>query len=83
MKYAKAASTAAPTVSGAQGGPAVIGAPAFYSWLPSTWPPHTKCDAAFIATLRQIFDESMLGEIGDERAVLAPSSPGLVKAVSR
>jgi hypothetical protein len=37
---------------------------AFYAWLPSTWPlPPAKFDLTVAATLRHIFDESILGEI--------------------
>jgi hypothetical protein len=38
--------------------------PVFYPWQPSTWPPApAKCDRAFIKNLKQIFHESILGEI--------------------
>jgi hypothetical protein len=30
---------------------------------PSSWPDSTKCDGEFMAALRKIFDESILGEI--------------------
>lgn len=50
-------------VTGAQG--AVIGprSTAMHAWLPSTWPEHNAVDAAFIATLKAIFQDSMLFEI--------------------
>ncbi|MFZ0883604.1 MAG: hypothetical protein WAN14_09410, partial [Candidatus Acidiferrales bacterium] len=34
-----------------------------HAWLPSTWPEHNAVDAAFIATLKAIFQDSMLFEI--------------------
>lgn len=38
----------------------------FLSWQPSTWPAAPKrVDSAFIAALRQIFDDSIVGEIGN------------------
>jgi hypothetical protein len=47
-------------------GAIVGGAPAFYAWQPSTWPaaPATW-DPALIVTIRRIFEESMLNEIGN------------------
>ena len=44
----------------------VAALPAFRSWQPSTWPrPPRKFTPRFTVDLRQIFDESMLGEISN------------------
>lgn len=44
--------------------PAVATPPAFDPSRPSTWPQApAKCDATFIASLKQIFDDSIIGEI--------------------
>lgn len=71
MKYKKTkprtVSVSAPAVTGAKvGGPRLAAGalPAFYPWMPSTWPaPPANFDANFVETLKHIFDETMLGEI--------------------
>ncbi len=45
-------------------GAIVPGSAAFHAWQPSTWPKApSKWDVGLIATIRQIFDESILNEI--------------------
>lgn len=82
MKYKMPApetvSVAVPSVTGANIVPqAAAGSPAFYSWKPSTWPTHTKFTPAFIETLEQIFQESILGEIANVIADIKKSNGDL------
>jgi len=71
MKYTQksvttgSASLTSPAASGAQVGPFPAAA-AFWPWQPSTWPAApAKFNATFIKTLKQIIDESVLGEIAN------------------
>jgi hypothetical protein len=66
MKYkldlAPKASLYARPVTGA----IVTPTPIFFAWLPSTWPPTPPAvGEEFIYTLKQIFEESILGEISN------------------
>ena len=71
MKYketkSETVSVTVPSVTGANIGALATGAsPAFYSWVPSTWPAAPAAwNPNFSKTLKQIFDESILGEIGN------------------
>jgi hypothetical protein len=82
MKYENVApvtvSVAVPAVTGSVIVPqGMSGAPAFYSWKPSTWPTHTKFTPAFVETLKQIFRGSMLGEIANVIADIKKSNGDL------
>lgn len=66
MKYkldlASKTSLYAPSVSGA----IITPTPIFFAWLPSTWPATPSAvDDEYINTLKQIFEESILGEISN------------------
>jgi len=59
MKYPKAVSV--PSVTGA-----VVPQPSFRAWQPSTWPSApSKWEPGFVATIRAIFQESILTEINN------------------
>jgi hypothetical protein len=63
LNFSPKANVSVPSVTGA-----VVGAtaPAFFAWQPSTWPATPPVvDDAFIYALKQIFEESILGEINN------------------
>jgi len=63
LNFSPKVNVSAPPITGALVGPA---APAFFAWQPSTWPvTPAAVDEPFIYALKQIFEESILGEINN------------------
>jgi hypothetical protein len=63
LRFSAKANVSAPPVTGA-----IVGATAqtFFAWQPSTWPTTPPAvDDAFICTLKDIFEQSILGEINN------------------
>jgi len=63
LTFSPKVNVSSPSITGA-----IVGAspPAFFAWQPSTWPATPPAvDEAFIHSLKQIFEESILGEINN------------------
>jgi hypothetical protein len=73
LDLAPKASTHVPPITGAIVAPALI----FVAWQPSTWPATPAAvDDNFIYTLKQIFEESILGEINNVLADVQKANGG-------